>query len=194
MKKRIAALTLLASLAIGSSSTLAADFSDYSLRTRADQIVTMGEKTVVLHISGKQTPDNVSVEGITYPSKFVPVKDLFRYTSSTVQWDNSRKVATVANQGKKLLLNYSNKPLTPGEGEVVAPRTWITMQNGQAMIDVYVLTYILHRYGNVNVDGKRYEDKEREEWNKKLNFLGILYAEWLPEVKAERMHIYVSLP
>lgn len=194
MRKWIVSLTLLIGLTTVSSGALAADFSDYSLRTRADQIITMREKTVVMHIVGSKISHDDAVEGITYKSKFVPLKDLFRYTSSKIQWDNKKKIATVANQGKKLILNFSNDPVTPKEGEVVATRTWIKMQDGQTMIDLYVLTYILHRYGNVNVDGKLYEDTEREEWNKKLNSLGIKYAEWLPEVKAEKMHIYVSLP
>jgi len=193
MKKWLISLILLVGLTTITSGVFAADFSDYSLRTRADKIIATGEKTVVMHISGGKAPRNHSVEGTAYKSKFVPLKDLFRYTTSTVQWDNTKKVATVTNKGKKLLLNFSNHSLTPKEGEVVAPRTWVKMQDGQAMIDLYVLTYILHRYGNVNVDGKLYEDTEREEWNKKLNFLGIQYAEWLSEVKAERIHIYVTL-
>lgn len=194
MKKWLASLTLLVGLTTISSGAFAADFSDYSLRTRADQVISMGEDTVILHIAGGKAPQNIAIDGTEYTSKFVPLKDLFRYTSSKVQWDNKKKIATVANKGKKLLLNFSNDPVTPKDGEVVAPRTWIKMQDGQTMIDLYVLTYILHRYGNVNVDGKLYEDTEREEWNKKLNFLGIQYAEWLPEVKAERMHIYLTLP
>lgn len=194
MKKILCSLALLIGLTTVSSGAFAADFSDYSLRTRADQIITSAENTVVLHIVGSKVPHNISVEGTRYKSKFVPLKDLFRNTSSTVQWDNKRKIATVANDGKKLLLNFSSDPLTPKEGELVAPRTWIKMQDGQTMIDIYVLTYILHRYGNVKVDGKLYKDTEREEWNEKLNFLGIKYSEWVPEVKAGTMHIYVTLP
>lgn len=191
MKKFVCVLALVIGLATMSSSAFAADLS---LRTRADQVISMGEKTVVLHVGGGKVPKDIAIEGTEYKSKFVPLREVFGYTSSTIKWDGKSKIATVANNGKKLLLNFSANPVIPKAGEVVAPRTWIKLQNGQTMIDLYVLTYILHRYGNVNIDGEIYKDTEREEWNKKLDFLGIQYSEWVPELKAGKMHIYVTLP
>ncbi|QDH22396.1 hypothetical protein [Saccharibacillus brassicae] len=61
------------------------------------------------------------------------------------------------------------------------------------MIDIYVLAYILDQYGGVDRNGEKNQDLEREQWNEKLNFLGIKDMQPLPEVKARLMHIYVTL-
>ncbi|WP_172254574.1 stalk domain-containing protein [Saccharibacillus deserti] len=184
MKKFVYSLVLLVGLTAVTSSAFAAD----SLRTRADQAVGQGYDKVVLHVVGGDIPANTSVKGTKYNSKFVPLRDVFGASADAIKWDNKRKIATVENDGKKLVLNFSDEDLYAKEGEVIVPRTWITMQNGNTMIDVYVIAYILNRYGD------SFKDTEREQWNKRLDFLGIEYAESLQGIRNDRMNIYVTLP
>lgn len=190
MKKLICSLAFLIGVTVMSSNAFAAD---PSLRTRANQRIFMGEEKVLMHISGPGIPTEVAIAGTLYKSKFVSLRDLFGPTTSTINWDEKSKIATVSNHGKKMLLNFSSDPVIPQQGEVVVPRTWIKMQDGKTMIDIYVLAYILDQYGGVDRNGEKNQDLEREQWNEKLNFLGIKDMQPLPEVKARLMHIYVTL-
>ncbi|MDO3408335.1 hypothetical protein QWJ34_00990 [Saccharibacillus sp. CPCC 101409] len=157
-----------------------------SLRTRAEKSQFSGTEKVLLHrLGGDFTPEQAK-SGQTYEGRFVPVKDIFAGQVDAIRWDATAKTVSVANGGRSAVLNFSGEKIRAKEGEVVLPSTWAKMQNGKALIDIYTLTYVLDRYGDA------YDDPERETWNKKLDFLGIQYAESLAGIRSSTTQVYIT--
>ncbi|MDO3413304.1 stalk domain-containing protein [Saccharibacillus sp. CPCC 101409] len=184
MKKLIVTLVLMVGIATVVPNAYAAE----SLRTRANNLVEASYYTNVnLNVIGEDSSSGNTNNVQKFKSKFVPLRSVFGKTGDSVKWNNKTKVASIENSGKKFILNFSNIQLTAKEGEVVAPRTWVQMKDGQALIDIYVLTYILDRYGD------SYKDSERDQWQESLNFLNIKYMEYIPGVRSHDMNIFITL-
>lgn len=160
--------------------------AESSLRTRAEIAYFTGTDGIWLHRVGSDfTPDEVQ-KATFYDSRYVPVKDLFGGQVEAIRWNAAAKTVSIANKGKTAILNFSGKKITAKKGEVVLPATWSKMENGKALIDIYTLTYVLDRYGDV------FDDAERVAWGEKLDFLGIEYAETLPVIRSSDVLVYVT--
>ncbi|MCZ1264992.1 hypothetical protein EIH79_09490 [Paenibacillus tundrae] len=120
----------------------------------------------------------------TYNSTYVPMKDVFKQSGATFNWDGKKKITTVKNQGQELILNFSGKEITAGKNQVVLPREWVQLKNGVSSIDAFVLAYIFE----VAADES---DQERVDWEENLKFLDIKETTGLPGLD-KYMHVFVE--
>lgn len=157
-----------------------------SLRTRAEAAYFAGRTDVHLYRLGSAVTPEEARTGILYPSRYVPVKELFGGEVDDIRWNPAAKTVSVMQGGRSAVLNFSGRAIVPGEDQVVLPATWTRMEGGRAMIDIYTLAYVLDRYGEA------FDDAEREAWNRKLSFLGIASIETVPDVHGSGSSIYVT--
>lgn len=157
-----------------------------SLRTRAKIVYFTDVDKIELYRLGSDFTSEEAQKATSYDTHYIPVKDLFGGQVEAIRWNAAAKTVSISNKGKTAILNFSGKKIAAKEGEIVLPATWSKMENGKALIDIYTLTYVLDRYGDV------FDDAERVAWGKKLDFLGIQYAETLPVIRSSDVQIYVT--
>lgn len=160
--------------------------AESSLRTRAEIAYFTDIDGIWLHRLGSDFTPEEAQTGTFYDSRYIPVKDLFGGQVEAIRWNSAAKTVSIANEGRTAILNFSGKKIAAKENEIVLPATWSKMENGKALIDLYTLTYVLDRYGDA------FDDAERAAWGKKLDFLGIQYAETLPVIRSSDVQIYVT--
>lgn|GEM_PF-618984 len=180
--KRIISLLLMLSLVVSVSSVASAldqSLLDLPFKKRAANVYNPSLKKVLLDIS----KDN-KLTTTQHNSIYVPMKDVFKQSGATFNWDGKKKITTVKNQGQELILNFSGKEITAGKNQVVLPREWVQLKNGVSSIDAFVLAYIFE----VSADDS---DQERVDWKEKLNFLDIKGTAGLPGLD-KYMHVNVQ--
>ncbi|MEK3918483.1 stalk domain-containing protein [Paenibacillus sp. FSL K6-2393] len=181
--KRFVSLLLMLTLVVcvGSVASAALDQSlmDLPFKERAANVYNSSLKKVELSVikEGKSTKT-------TYNSIYIPVKDVFKRSGATFEWDGKKKITTIKNEGQELILNFSGKEITAGKNQVVLPQEWVQLKNGVSSIDAFVLVYIFEYAADDS-------DQERLEWEEKLNFLEINETTGLPGLD-KYMHVFVQ--
>ncbi|NGM84694.1 hypothetical protein G5B47_20030 [Paenibacillus sp. 7124] len=125
----------------------------------------------------------------TYNSIYIPIKDIFAKQVDSLTWDNTKKLATITNEGKQLLINLSGKSIAASDNQVILPSEWVRIVNGRVSLNAYVLAFIFDRYAD------RYNDTEqvsaeRAQWESKLSFLNIDWTDGLAD-KEHYIHVNV---
>ncbi|PIH58601.1 stalk domain-containing protein [Paenibacillus sp. LK1] len=180
--KRLVSLLLMSTLVVGVVSVASATdqpLKDLPFKERAAYTYNPSLKKIELNI----TKDH-KLTRTTYNSTYVPMKDVFKQSGATFNWDGKKKITTVKNQGQELILNFSGKEITAGKNQVVLPREWVQLKNGVSSIDAFVLAYIFE----VAADES---DQERVDWEEKLKFLDIKETTGLPGLD-KYMHVFVE--
>lgn len=181
--KRIVSLLLMLTLIVGvgsvASAALDQSLLDLPFKERAANVYKASLKKVELNIT-----KNHKLTTTDYNSVYVPVKDVFKQSGATIQWDGKNKVTTIKNQGKELILNFSGKDIEVGKNQVSLPQDWVQLKNGVSSIDAFVLAYIFE----VAADDS---DQERINWEEKLKFLDIKGTTGLPGFD-KYMHVFVE--
>ncbi|SEK75915.1 MULTISPECIES: stalk domain-containing protein [unclassified Paenibacillus] len=180
--KRLVSLFLMSTLVVGVVSVASATdqpLKDLPFKERAAYTYNPSLKKIELNI----TKDH-KLTRTTYNSTYVPMKDVFKQSGATFNWDGKKKITTVKNQGQELILNFSGKEITAGKNQVVLPREWVQLKNGVSSIDAFVLAYIFE----VAADES---DQERVDWEEKLKFLDIKETTGLPGLD-KYMHVFVE--
>jgi hypothetical protein len=142
------------------ASALDQSLLDLHFKERAANVYNPSLKKVLLDIS----KDN-KLTTTQHNSIYVPMKDVFKQSGATFNWDGKKKITTVKNQ-------------------VVLPREWVQLKNGVSSIDAFVLAYIFE----VSADDS---DQVRVDWKEKLNFLDIKGTAGLPGLD-KYMHVNVQ--
>ncbi|CAM3240702.1 hypothetical protein HP548_26470 [Paenibacillus taichungensis] len=180
--KRLVSLLLMSTLVVGVVSVASATdqpLKDLPFKERAAYTYNPSLKKIELNI----TKDH-KLTRTTYNSTYVPMKDVFKQSGATFNWDGKKKITTVKNQGQELILNFSGKEITAGKNQVILPREWVQLKNGVSSIDAFVLAYIFE----VAADES---DQERVDWEEKLKFLDIKETTGLPGLD-KYMHVFVE--
>ncbi|MEK4055934.1 stalk domain-containing protein [Paenibacillus sp. FSL F4-0087] len=180
--KRLVSLLLMSTLVVGVVSVASATdqpLKDLPFKERAAYTYNPSLKKIELNI----TKDH-KLTRTTYNSTYVPMKDVFKQSGATFNWDGKKKITTVKNQGQELILNFSGKEITAGKNQVVLPREWVQLKNGVSSIDAFVLAYIFEVAANES-------DQERVDWEEKLKFLDIKETTGLPGLD-KYMHVFVE--
>ena len=181
--KRFVSLLLMLTLVVcvGSVAYAALDQSlmDLPFKERAANVYNSSLKKVELSVikEGKSTKT-------TYNSIYIPVKDVFKRSGATFEWDGKKKITTIKNEGQELILNFSGKEITAGNNQVVLPQEWVQLKNGVSSMDAFVLAYIFE----LSTDDS---DQERVDWKEKLNFLDIKGTTGFPGLD-KYMHVFVQ--
>jgi SHS2 domain-containing protein len=127
-----------------------------------------------------------TLEEFTCEGAYIPIRDLFASRVSEIRWDNKSKIAEVVNDGKSLVLNFSNQEIESTDTKIVLPKEWIRMSQGKTEIHAAVLAYIFNIYAD------RFPDEERDEWREKLSFLGIQGTDAISEGKGVHLQVFVT--
>lgn len=180
MRKTVVFLLSFSLFFVFGASIQAAGVSD-SIAKKADHAYNSNLKNTALTISYKQEG-----EQFDYKSQYIPLKDLFSGYVDSVSWDAKKKVALVENQGKVFVLNVSGKEIIPLSNQIVAPTEWTRISKGSVEVKASVIAYVFDRYGD------SYNDKEREAWEEKLNFLDIKETDGLPGIRDGYFHISLT--
>ncbi|WP_027093408.1 stalk domain-containing protein [Cohnella thermotolerans] len=180
-KKLIALCAMALSLLMFGAIASAATPTGKTLLERAKNAYSPARTYTVLHINQGKTEKEFK-----YKAAYVPIKDLFDTRVSGIKWDNKTKIAEVTSAGKTLVFNFSNQKLESSDTKIVLPKEWIRMSQGRTEINSSVVAYLFDKYS------ASYKDKERDEWEEKLSFLGIKESEAVPGVKDSYLYVYVT--
>lgn len=133
----------------------------------------------------------VDTEGhsVYHKSNWVPIRKLFSKNVQDIIWDNTVKVAKIKNNGKELVFIFSDKEIEFNENQYIVPKQYSKFADDITYIDVYWLAYTFDKYADYAVD---WEDPERDNLKEKLNFLGIIYIDYIPSVKDKTFHMFIK--
>lgn len=157
----------------------AASAKDSSLLDRAAH-----EYNSTLQKTQLNVTKNDKLTTTNYKSIYIPVKDVFKNSGTSIKWDNKKKITTLKKNGSELILNFSGKKISATKNQVLLPQEWIQLKKGVSSINAFVLAYIFDEYADDS-------DSERIKWMNQLEFLDIKKTSGIGGVDGA-MHVFVE--
>ncbi|QHW29906.1 hypothetical protein GZH47_03025 [Paenibacillus rhizovicinus] len=100
----------------------------------------------------------------------VGIRALFEKFSDQVVWDNKAKFVAIKNNGKELVIPFSEN-FKPNSNQITLPDGWAYFKDGRTYLRFPYFAYLFDRYAEFK------SGSEEDLWKQKLSFLNIDYID-----------------